>query len=316
MKVQERQGEWDTDETLQLQSSKGPEAKAEVAMTTSLLEGVASGGAGLTEALAELTEETYFKIEVQLIKAAVTCGDEKVIDEVMALRERFSGSDDVIKHRRDFDWLLEAVTKSKEECVRYLVERHSLPVNCHSSDAGNTVLHRAVQRQDYLMMSLLIKLRADPLLPNTAGRTPVQLLALKCFPPKHIRALEEKEPLFDLSSYINSPNLSDVVLMTSDEKRFHAHRLVLCAQSPVLKSMLDSDLWAESKNKEISMLMVSGRVLQIVLGYLYTGRCLFPPDDLNLGIELLVAADQLLLEPMKRKCEKTLSEKIDAEVYK
>jgi hypothetical protein len=111
MKVQERQGEWDTDETLQLQSSKGPEAKAEVAMTTSLLEGVASGGAGLTEALAELTEETYFKIEVQLIKAAVTCGDEKVIDEVMALRERFSGSDDVIKHRRDFDWLLEAVTK-------------------------------------------------------------------------------------------------------------------------------------------------------------------------------------------------------------
>ena len=29
----------------------------------------------------------------------------------MALRERFSGSDDVIKHRRDFDWLLEAVTK-------------------------------------------------------------------------------------------------------------------------------------------------------------------------------------------------------------
>ena len=31
-------------------------------------------------------------------------------------------------------------------------------------------------------------------------------------------------------------------------------------------------------------------------------------------MQLLVAADQLLLEPMKRKCEKTLSEKIDVEV--
>ena len=31
-------------------------------------------------------------------------------------------------------------------------------------------------------------------------------------------------------------------------------------------------------------------------------------------VQLLVAADQLLLEPMKRKCEKVLSEKVDAEV--
>ena len=30
--------------------------------------------------------------------------------------------------------------------------------------------------------------------------------------------------------------------------------------------------------------------------------------------QLLIAADQLLLEPMKRMCEKVLSEKIDAEV--
>ena len=29
----------------------------------------------------------------------------------MGLRERFSSDDDIIKHRRDFDWLLEAVTK-------------------------------------------------------------------------------------------------------------------------------------------------------------------------------------------------------------
>ena len=35
----------------------------------------------------------------------------QVIDDVMSLRERFCGGDDVVKHRRDFDWLLEAVNK-------------------------------------------------------------------------------------------------------------------------------------------------------------------------------------------------------------
>lgn len=49
---------------------------------------------------------------------------------------------------------------------------------------------------------------------------------------------------------------SDVVLVTSDNKQFHAHRLVLCAQSSVLKAMLDSDLWAESRNKEVGVVFV------------------------------------------------------------
>ena len=35
---------------------------------------------------------------------------------------------------------------------------------------------------------------------------------------------------------------------------------------------------------------------------------------LSMTLQLLVAADQLLLEPMKMMCEKILSEKIDAEV--
>ena len=47
-------------------------------MVTSLLEGVANGGAELQASLEELTEVTYFRIEVQLVKAAVTSGNEKV----------------------------------------------------------------------------------------------------------------------------------------------------------------------------------------------------------------------------------------------
>lgn len=59
---------------------------------------------------------------------------------------------------------------------------------------------------------------------------------------------------------------------------------------------------------------VSEQVLRVLLQYLYTGRCLFPRDDLNLGIELMAAADQFLLDPMKAQCEHLLSQKIDEEV--
>ncbi len=52
----------------------------------------------------------------------------------------------------------------------------------------------------------------------------------------------------------------------------------------------------------------------MLLQYLFTGRCLFPRDDLNLSIELMAAADQFLLDPMKAQCERLLSDKIDQEV--
>ena len=58
-------------------------------------------------------------------------------------------------------------------------------------------------------------------------------------------------------SYLNNPSLSDVVLVSEDGQRFFAHRLVLCVQSPVFKTMLDSDLWADSQNKEVCWLVIS-----------------------------------------------------------
>ncbi len=83
------------------------------------------------------------------------------------------------------------------------------------------------------------------------------------------------EPLFDLASYINSPSLSDLELISEDGSRFHAHRLVLCAQSPVLKSMLDSELWVESRNKEVGYLMLIALPLSMATRILNTVYCVF-----------------------------------------
>ena len=67
-------------------------------------------------------------------------------------------------------------------------------------------------------------------------------------------------------------------------------------------------------SSQVPLPTVSGRVLQHLLRYLYTGGCHFPQDDLNLGVELMGVADQFLLDPMKLQCERVLSGKIDAEV--
>ena len=87
------------------------------------------------------------------------------------------------------------------------------------------------------------------------------------------------EPLFDLTAYINNPSLSDVVLVSEDSQRFHAHRIVLCAQSLVLKTMLDSEVWADSKNKEVHdlyMYEVSKHIITaryIIIMMTHTSTC-------------------------------------------
>lgn len=42
---------------------------------------------------------------------------------------------------------------------------------------------------------------------------------------------------------------SDAQIVTSDGDVFYIHRLVFCGQSPVFKSLLESEYWATDSNK-------------------------------------------------------------------
>jgi len=65
---------------------------------------------------------------------------------------------------------------------------------------------------------------------------------------------------------------------------------------------------------QVTLPTISGRVLELLIKYLYTGSCLFPRDDLMLGLDLLAAADQFLLLELKQLCQQLLADKIDTEV--
>jgi hypothetical protein len=113
-------------------------------------------------------------------------------------------------------------------------------------------------------------------------------------------------------------NCSDVVLISEvdgeQQNKFYAHRVILCAQSEVFKVMMESPHWSVAEQKEIVLQGVPPTVLSFLLKYIYTGTCLFPRDDLNLGVELLAVADRYMLFPMKHQCEAVLSSKISSEV--
>ncbi|KAK6141397.1 hypothetical protein DH2020_024845 [Rehmannia glutinosa] len=86
--------------------------------------------------------------------------------------------------------------------------------------------------------------------------------------------------------FVNNPTLSDVTFLV-EGKRFYAHRICLLASSDAFRLCLT-----------------------VVTGYIYTGSV-----DVNLDIaqDLLRAADQYLLEGLKRLCEYAIAQDISVE---
>ena len=79
-------------------------------------------------------------------------------------------------------------------CLPYAL-RLSIPLSSYLTlplSHTLSILHRSAQRQDLSMLTFLIRLGGNPLLLNTAERTPLQLLAINCFPPHPFVAKEEE----------------------------------------------------------------------------------------------------------------------------
>ncbi|KAK6940828.1 BTB/POZ domain [Dillenia turbinata] len=93
--------------------------------------------------------------------------------------------------------------------------------------------------------------------------------------------------------YVNNSTLSDVTFLV-EGKRFYAHRICLLASSDAFRAMFDGG-YRERDAKDIEMMM----------RFIYTGSA-----DVNLDIaqDLLRAADQYLLDGLKRLCECTIAQ--------
>jgi hypothetical protein len=108
--------------------------------------------------------------------------------------------------------------------------------------------------------------------------------------------------------YVNNSTLSDVTFLV-EGKLFYAHRICLLASSDAFRAMFDGG-YREKDAKDIEIPNIKWEVFELMMRYIYTGSV-----DVNLDIaqDLLRAADQYLLEGLKRLCEYAIAQDINVE---
>ncbi|KAM0064529.1 putative chromatin remodeling & transcription regulator BTB-POZ family [Helianthus debilis subsp. tardiflorus] len=105
--------------------------------------------------------------------------------------------------------------------------------------------------------------------------------------------------------YVNNPTFSDVTFLI-EGKRFYAHRICLHASSDAFRAMFDGG-YKEKDAKDIEIPNIRWDVFELMMRYIYTGSI-----DVNMenALDLLTAADQYLLEGLKRLCEYNIAQDI------
>ncbi|KAK4376279.1 hypothetical protein RND71_006956 [Anisodus tanguticus] len=108
--------------------------------------------------------------------------------------------------------------------------------------------------------------------------------------------------------YVNNSTLSDVTFLV-EGKRFYAHRICLLASSNAFRAMFDGG-YRERDAKDIEIPNIPWNVFELMMRYIYTGSV-----DVNMDVaqDLLRAADQYLLEGLKRLCEYAIAQDISVE---
>lgn len=97
-----------------------------------------------------------------------------------------------------------------------------------------------------------------------------------------------------LVSLEDDQETSDVVFVCSDGKEFHAHRLILSKRSQVFKAMLSLDM-QEGKSGIIQCADLSGKCVQMLIHFIYTGSMAKEWADSDVIWEFTYAADKYQL---------------------
>lgn len=109
----------------------------------------------------------------------------------------------------------------------------------------------------------------------------------------------------DLEQLLDSKDLADIVLNTGGV-RLEAHRVILCARSPVFRAMLSHDT-KEAREGVVDIPDVEPEVVSAMLRYIYTDAVRVPNDIMG---QLLVAADKYGLQDAKMKYELELAKQL------
>ncbi|RVW55547.1 ARM repeat protein interacting with ABF2 [Vitis vinifera] len=150
-------------------------------------------------------------------------------------------------------------------------------------------------------MPAVVRMRAMPVL--TCAKFPIQGYTGK---KASIGSCDDKQFLLQVylgEQYVNSATLSDVTFLVGG-KRFYAHRICLLASSDAFRAMFDGG-YREKDARDIEIPNIRWEVFELMMRFIYTGSV---EITLDIAQDLLRAADQYLLEGLKRLCEYTIAQ--------
>ncbi|XP_043542884.1 inhibitor of Bruton tyrosine kinase isoform X2 [Chiloscyllium plagiosum] len=105
--------------------------------------------------------------------------------------------------------------------------------------------------------------------------------------------------------------LRDVTLRSKDGKEFDCHKCVLCARLEYFHKML-SNAWIEATCCTALEMPIHSDILEVILDYIYTDEAPIVKEssDVEFICNVLVVADQLLINRLKEICEVAITEKL------
>ncbi|KAH9624069.1 hypothetical protein KSS87_018208 [Heliosperma pusillum] len=130
-----------------------------------------------------------------------------------------------------------------------------------------------------------------------------QEYVIRCHDEKYLELL-----VYLGEQYVNNSTLSDVTFLV-EGRRFYAHRIFLLASSDAFRAMFDGG-YREKDVKDIEIPNIQWNVFQLMMRYIYTSSV---NVSLDIAQDLLRAADQYLLEGLKRLCECTIAQVVSVE---
>ncbi|KAG2274069.1 hypothetical protein Bca52824_056624, partial [Brassica carinata] len=125
------------------------------------------------------------------------------------------------------------------------------------------------------------------------------------FAPEDSAPSSPTQRVFLGAEFVNNPTLSDVTFLV-DGKQFYAHKICLVASSDIFRAMFDG-LYKERNAQNVEIPNITWEVFELMMRFIYTGRI---DITKHLARDLLVAADQYLIEGLKRLCEYTIAQDI------
>ena len=228
---------------------------------------------------------------------------------------------------RDCQWLYAAVASGSKLALGRLTAA-GLNLDDQSTEMQFTALHFAGRRGDLALVASLLQLGASPSVRDARGRTGLQVAAewLKAHGGGASRpaaaggsgdaaaaASGQAADRLDLGRFVCDSRFSDVTFQLDDGATVPAHRVVLCGRSDFFKAMFESGEWAEGAQPTVQLADVDQASLRYALDYIYTGECLYPRGQLQVGCDLLRVSNMFLLEHMQRQVEALLEEQLRAD---